>query len=61
MIDCGYIPVHGFTVVVVCNIEAKTNYRNFLQYSLSARTISQYRKQVWRANATQDGKYLRNV
>jgi len=25
-----------------------------LQYSLSARTISQYKKQVWRANATQE-------
>ena len=43
MTDCGYIYVRGLTVVVACNIEAKTNHWNFLQCSLSARTISHYR------------------
>jgi len=54
MTDCGYGPVHGFTVVVDLHIETKTKHIIFLQYSLSTRTISQYGKQVWRANATQE-------
>jgi len=43
MTDCGYGPVHGFTVVVALQYWSKKNHRNFLQYSLPARTILLHR------------------